>query len=77
MATAGSGDILTGILVGLLAQCPEKPLEMVYSGVYLHGLAGNIAEFNKGAYAMMTSDILEAIPEAMLRLRGREEVFGD
>ena len=77
MATAGSGDILTGILVGLLAQCPEKPLEMVYSGVYLHGLAGNIAEYKKGAYATMASDILEAIPEAMLRLRGREEVFGD
>lgn len=67
MATAGSGDVLTGILTGLLAQgyTPEKAALL---GVYLHGLAGDIAASRKSQEAMIASDITEHIGEAFLQL---------
>ena len=49
MATAGSGDILTGIVAGLMAQFPDRPLfETVAAAVYLHGLAGELASKRPG-----------------------------
>lgn len=64
MATGGSGDVLTGIIGGLLAQ-GMKPYEAATLGVYLHGLAGDKAASQKGLYSMIASDIIEALPEVV------------
>ncbi len=61
MATAGSGDVLAGMIAGLLAQ-GMKPEQAAPFGVWLHGLAGDYAKEKKGAYSMLASDLLEAIP---------------
>ena len=57
MATAGSGDVLTGIILGLLAQGLE-PHQAAVLGVYLHGRAGDLAARTHGEYAMIASDII-------------------
>ncbi len=62
MATAGSGDALAGMIGGLLAQ-GEEPYDAAWKGVYLHGLSGDAAAAKKGEYAVMASDIIEALPE--------------
>ncbi len=64
MATAGSGDVLAGMIAGLLAQ-GEVPQMAAMSGVYLHGLAGDMAAAEKGPRSMLASDILEAIPAVL------------
>ncbi len=70
MATAGSGDILAGILGALLAQnCPSHAAAML--GTYLHGLAGERAAYEKTSYAMIASDILAKIPDAYAVLARR------
>lgn len=58
MGTAGSGDVLTGILTGLLAQ-HYTPFEACILGVYLHGLAGDLAAKHHGHEALMAGDITE------------------
>jgi NAD(P)H-hydrate epimerase len=58
MATAGSGDVLTGILAGILAQ-KMPPFEAAALGVLLHGLAGEFAADHLTSYSMIASDILE------------------
>lgn len=60
MAVGGSGDVLTGIITGLLAQKME-PFEAAKIGVYLHGAAGDRAREEIGACAMMPSDLLNQI----------------
>lgn len=60
MATAGSGDVLTGMIAGLLAQ-GMKPGEAAAMGVYLHGLAGDRQAVHKGVYGLMAQDILTGI----------------
>lgn len=67
MATAGSGDVLTGILTGLLAQ-GYSPLETCLLGTYLHGLAGDIAADNLSMEAMLAGDIVDYLGKAYLRL---------
>ena len=57
MASAGSGDVLTGIILSLLAQC-YLPEEAAVMGVYLHGLAGDLAASTYGHHAMVASDIV-------------------
>lgn len=57
MATAGSGDVLTGILLGLLAQ-GYAPLDAAVMGVCVHGLAGDEAAKEKGKYAMVAGDLI-------------------
>lgn len=68
MATAGSGDVLTGILSGLIAQgyIPEEAARL---GVFLHGLAGDIAAEKTSMEAMIASDITENLGEAFLQLQ--------
>lgn len=63
MATGGSGDVLTGILTGMLAQGYE-PLEAAIMGVYLHGRAGDIAAADKGTEGLIASDLVEYLPQA-------------
>ena len=63
MATAGSGDVLTGIILSLLAQ-NYTPKEASIFGVYLHGLAGDFAKKKYGEQALIASDIIENIGNA-------------
>ncbi len=61
MATAGSGDVLAGIIAGFLAQGME-PKQAAPFGVWFHGLLGDYMKQKKGTYSMLASDLLEAIP---------------
>lgn len=67
MATAGSGDVLTGIIASLLGQRLD-PFDAAKLGVYLHGLAGDITRDRLGEYGMIANDIIEAIPYAIMRV---------
>jgi|SRR6056297_1214669 len=68
MATAGSGDVLTGVILSLVGQ-GYHPAEAAKIGVYLHGLAGDLASNEIGQEAMIASDIIENIGNAYLTLK--------
>lgn len=63
MATAGSGDVLTGIITGLLARGYE-PKVAAMMGMYLHGLAGDLAAEEVGQESLIASDIIKFLPKA-------------
>jgi NAD(P)H-hydrate epimerase len=66
MATGGSGDILAGMIGGLLAQFPAADPALVLCGaVYLHGLAAELAAAEFGEQAMLATDILKFLPQAV------------
>jgi NAD(P)H-hydrate epimerase len=69
MATGGTGDVLTGMLAGLTAEFGTADWERVLGlGVYLHGLAGDVAAERVGQAPLVASDVIEALPEAYARL---------
>lgn len=68
MAKAGSGDILSGIITGLLAQ-RMKPFEGAVLGVYIHGLAGDSAAEKMGKYSMLARDIADSISNVMQEIK--------
>lgn len=68
MATGGTGDVLTGILTGLLAQ-KYPASEATILGVYLHGLAGDLGVLEKGPESLIASDITRFLPHAFRQLR--------
>ncbi|MDR2345256.1 MAG: NAD(P)H-hydrate dehydratase [Planctomycetaceae bacterium] len=68
MATGGSGDILTGIIAGLIARGFDI-FEAAKLGVYLHGFAGDIASKKYGIESVIASYILKSIPEAILTMK--------
>jgi hydroxyethylthiazole kinase-like uncharacterized protein yjeF len=69
MATGGTGDVLTGILAGLTAQFGTEDWARVLGlGVYLHGLAGDVAASRAGQAPLIATDLIEAIPEAYSRI---------
>ncbi|MGM9705061.1 MAG: NAD(P)H-hydrate dehydratase [Prevotella sp.] len=68
MATAGSGDVLTGIITGLLARGYDRKQACI-TGMYLHGLAGDIAAEQLGEECLMASDIINFIPHAFKRIK--------
>ncbi len=68
MATAGSGDVLTGLVTGLLAQ-GYSPGQAAVLGVYLHGLAGDLASKKYGQEALVATDMIEQIGKAFKKLR--------
>ena len=67
MATAGSGDVLTGIITGLLARGYQQA-DACRLGMYLHGLAGDIAAREKGRESLIAGDIIDYLPQAFHRL---------
>jgi len=69
MATGGTGDILTGLVAGLIAQHPDRIADAVISSVYLHGLAGDVARESMGEHSLIATDLLNALPEAFRRTR--------
>lgn len=64
MAKGGSGDVLTGLITGLLAR-GSKPLDAALTGVFIHGLAGDLAAAEVGQEGMTAMDIVRKIPEAI------------
>lgn len=68
LATGGTGDVLTGILTGLLGQ-EYKPIDAAILGVFLHGLAADLAAEALGEEALIASDIVDYLPEAYKRLQ--------
>jgi NAD(P)H-hydrate epimerase len=66
MATAGSGDVLTGAITALAGQGLNN-FNATVLGVYIHGLAGDIAAEKVGQISLMTSDIIESLPDAFMR----------
>ncbi|MBI3006289.1 MAG: NAD(P)H-hydrate dehydratase [Ignavibacteriales bacterium] len=69
MATAGAGDVLSGIIAGLWAQ-GMKTVEAAYSGVYLHGLAGDLGKKKFGERSLMAMDLIDFLPDAFLAVEG-------
>ncbi|NIJ45672.1 NAD(P)H-hydrate epimerase [Wenyingzhuangia heitensis] len=68
MATAGSGDVLTGIITSLLAQ-KHKPIEAAILGVYIHGFAGDLASTKTGQISLTASDLIKNIGKAYLKIK--------
>jgi hydroxyethylthiazole kinase-like uncharacterized protein yjeF len=66
MAKGGMGDVLTGILTGLLAQ-KYSAVQAAQIGVYLHGLSGDLAAYEKGTNSLMASDVIDFLPESFKR----------
>jgi|AntAceMinimDraft_17_1070374.scaffolds.fasta_scaffold27586_1 NAD(P)H-hydrate epimerase len=71
MATAGSGDVLTGIILGLLSQS-YNPKEACLLGVYIHGLAGDIAAKNNGFESLIANDIINNLGKAFINITSSE-----
>jgi len=67
MATAGSGDVLTGILTALLAR-GYKQADACMLGMYIHGLAGDLAAREVGQESLVASDIIRYLPQAFRRI---------
>lgn len=68
MATGGSGDVLTGILLALLAQ-GYAPGDAALLGTYVHGLAGDLAARERGETGMVAGDLVACLPQAWMRLQ--------
>lgn len=69
MATAGSGDVLTGVIAALMAE-GLSPLDAASAGVCLHGWAGELAAKARSSYSMIASDIIEFLPQVFLKKGG-------
>ena len=67
MASGGSGDVLTGVIAGLLAQ-GVSAVEAAVAGVYIHGMAGDLGAATLGKMGLIAGDILENVPQAFKRL---------
>ncbi len=65
MATGGTGDVLTGVIAALLAQ-KLAPFEAAQLGVYIHGLAGDIARDQNGEIGLIAGDLVDALPDAFI-----------
>jgi len=72
MATGGAGDILTGMVAGLIAQHPQHALEATALAVYLHGLAGDLASESVGENCMVATDLVRFLPQAFAQMRNQK-----
>jgi NAD(P)H-hydrate epimerase len=75
MATAGSGDILTGLIAGFLGQFPNQAETAVAAAVYLHGLAGELGASAKSEKSLIATDLLDYLPAAMHACRNLPDTF--
>jgi len=73
MATGGTGDILTGMVAGMIAQHPKDALRAVLAAVHLHGLAGDVMRERVGEHSLVATDLLKGLPEAFRRTREMAE----
>ncbi len=69
MASGGTGDVLTGMIAGLIAQHPKDVIRAVCAAVFLHGLAGDVAAGIMGEASMLATDMLASLPKAFHRAR--------
>jgi NAD(P)H-hydrate epimerase len=72
MATGGTGDVLTGMVAGLIAQHPQHALEATALAVYLHGLAGDLASESIGENSLVATDLVRFLPQAFAQMRKQE-----
>ena len=72
MATGGTGDILTGMVAGLIAQHPKQALAATALAVYLHGLAGDLACASVGENSLVATDLLRFLPQAFAEAQKQE-----
>jgi NAD(P)H-hydrate epimerase len=76
MAKGGSGDVLAGLIAGLLAQHPNNPVQAVEAAVYLHGLAADLAVCEGDQHTLLATDLLAYLPQAFQSRAHRFEVGG-
>lgn len=69
MATGGTGDVLTGVIAALLGQ-KLAPFEASQLGVYIHGLAGDIARDQSGEVGLIAGDLVDSLPDVFVHLGG-------
>ncbi len=69
MATGGTGDILTGMVAGMVGQHPKDAFGAVLAAVHLHGLAGDVMRESVGEHSLVATDLLRGLPEAFRRTR--------
>ncbi len=72
MATGGTGDVLTGMVAGLIAQHPQQALEATALAIYLHGLAGDLASESVGENSLVATDLVRFLPEAFAQMRSQK-----
>jgi NAD(P)H-hydrate epimerase len=73
MATGGTGDILTGMVAGMMAQHSKQAFLAVLAAVHLHGLAGDVMRESVGEHSLVATDLLKGLPEAFRRTREMAE----
>jgi len=76
MATGGTGDVLTGLLAGLIGQ-GVKPRDAAVAGVYIHGLAGDMVAAIKGEHGLIAGDLVEELPYAIKQLTCQLQIKND
>jgi NAD(P)H-hydrate epimerase len=69
MSTGGTGDILTGMVAGMMAQHSADAFMAVLAAVHLHGLAGDVIRDRVGEHSLVATDLLQGLPEAFRRTR--------
>ncbi|MDQ6759586.1 MAG: NAD(P)H-hydrate dehydratase [Acidobacteriota bacterium] len=69
LATAGTGDVLTGLIAGLMAQFPKQSDAAVLAAVYLHGRAGELGAAQLGEKSLIATDLFRFLPEAMREIQ--------
>ncbi|HEY6339799.1 MAG TPA: NAD(P)H-hydrate dehydratase [Candidatus Sulfotelmatobacter sp.] len=69
MSTGGTGDILTGMVAGLMAQSPQDVLLAVMAAVHLHGLSGDVMREKVGEHSLVATDLLQGLPDAFDHIR--------
>lgn len=69
MATGGTGDVLTGMVAGLMAQHPKEPVLATALAVHLHGLAGDLAAEQLGENSLVATDLVRWLPEAFMHVQ--------
>jgi ADP-dependent NAD(P)H-hydrate dehydratase / NAD(P)H-hydrate epimerase len=73
MSTGGTGDILTGMVAGMIAQHAKQAFVAVLAAVHLHGLAGDVMRERVGEHSLVATDLLKGLPEAFRRTREMAE----